>query len=1036
MAQIEHKAVFGLELQSNSFQVREGSLEVAENIVVSQDNIYKKVRGQKTFVDPSPAIVKTLTEYQDKLTGICADRVQVYNQSATTGEYSSTSTLTDDTGVTVAVTATASGGVGYSRTAQSNGNLYFTSDNGILKLESTTGKVFRAGVAKALDLEVFRTVTVGYESYLKPDSQVGYKIVFFRTDANQNKVIGTPSQMAVITNALSVSAGAAYVVAGTTCTVTSVAHGLTGSLWIYIKNASVAGIPDGAYYVTVATVDTFTFTVVSGASSPGTLFWGTYKQAKLRFTTPSDLKTTEYAYQIYRTDATAQITIDPDESTLQLVDEANLSSSDLPTDVSGVGFVTYYDTTLDILRQDYLYTNPNTGEGRGVADANEVPPTAKDIELFKNHIFYANCQTFYRLSLNLLASDSTTFPNAAQFTIKNTGGATTRTFTGYTAVGNLSVQASSVAVGLNLVTVNYTSHGFSTGDTIAVIEAVNSSEVQDAVAARGLYVITVTGVNQFTFPVVGTPAAIASLSFFGLLASGGARMFYVGQSNVGGSTGVTTVSTAIDATSRAIVKAINMDASKVCNGFYVSSVNDVPGKMILESTGTTTSFYVNAVTSAIVDTFLPRIPTTGTTVSGTRDDESGVIYVAKYLQPEASPIYGKIFVGSKSADILRIKALRDSLIILKKDGAYRINGSSIDTFVATILDNTVSCAASDSVVVLNNQVFALTEQGIAAVSETSASIVSRQIEPLFTAILGKVDSTTGVDLVETQSHAVAYESERLYMLCTMTPQAEEFDTVYLYNTVTNAWSTSTKTFGTGYVKPMDNHLYLVDGDNVISRERKNNNKLDFTGDQFATTVLTTPSTTTATLSIVGGSAAVGDVFVFNNVINRIISIATSGGTTTYTFASPFSFVATDVGVLYKAITSVIRTSPITGGQVSVWKQFSEFQATYRNSSSISRLVVNFISDSQSGTVDTEWSSSATSAGWGNEPWGNFPWGLEEGIDTVYSSTQAQPIRLYIPLEIQRGTFLQCVLTHAVAAESIMLQSIALTARAYGQRTTR
>ena len=1026
MAQIEHKAVFGLELQSNSFQVREGSLEIADNIVVSQDNIYKKRRGQKDFVDPSPATVKALKEYGGKLVGICEDSVKIFNQDID-GEYTTTDTLTNDTGLTFNITD-------YARTVESNGNLYFTSDNGILKIESTTGKVFRAGIPKALDLEVFRSVVTSYEAYFKPDSQVGYKVVFFRKDANENKVVGAPSQTAVVTNALTFT-GSTYTVVATTATVTSVAHSLTGSRWIYIKAATGSSIPDGPYYVTVTGVDTFTFTVTSGASTGGkTLSWGQYKQCKLRFTTPTNLKTTEYGYQIYRTDATATASIEPDESTLQLVDEANLIASDLPTDVSGVGFVTYYDTTLDILRQGYLYTNPNTGEGRGAAEANEIPPTSTDIESFKDHLFYSNCQTFYRLPFNLLASDSVTMPDASEFTIKDTGAAVTRTLKAYTAVGNNTVQSTSVIVAANLVTVNYTSHGFVTGDFIAIVEAVSSSEVQNSVAVRGEEAITRINDNQFTFVVAGTPAAIASLSFFGTRTAAGKLMFYAGQSNVSGSTGVSTVSTAIDATARSIVKAINLDSSKVCNGFYVSGSDDVPGKMILESTGTTTGFYVNAVSSAIVDTFLPQIPTTGTTVAGTRDDEQGVVYVSKNLQPESSPIYGKINVGTKSNAILREKALRDSLIVLKEEGAYRINGSSIDTFIATILDNTVSCVASDSVATLNNQVYCLSQQGVVAISETAASIVSRQIEPLLTAVLGKTSG--GLDLVETQTHSTGYESERVYLLSTMSPQSNEVDVIYVYNQLTQAWTTWNNIFNVAYIKPSDDRLYMVDTTNIITRERKNNNRLDYTEGEASVTVDTTPTMTTATLTVVGGTPEVGDVLVVDDVINKIINIEGSGGSAIYTFANEFGFVPTDTGTIYGSIASEIKTSPIHGGKVSTLKQFSEFQATYRNNAALSGLTISFITDSQAGSVDTVWTGVVGSGGWGNLPWGNFPWGLEAGVETTYGSGSAQPIRLYIPLEVQRATWIQCVMTHTNAAEPMMLQAIALTAREYGQRTTK
>lgn len=1126
MAQLEYKSVFGLELQSNSFQVREGSLETAENIVITQDNIYKKRRGQKDFVDPSPTIVRRLVQYGGKLIGLCNSSVEVYNQGVD-GEYSSTTTLTNDVGLTFTIS-------GYPRAIESNGNLYFTTDGGILKLESTTGVVLRAGIAKALDIEIFRQVTMPYEAYFKPDSQVGYKVVFYRKDANQNKIVGSPSQLAIATNPISATSKA-YVVAATTATVTSAAHGMSGSLWIYIKNAS--SIPDGTYYINIVDANTFTLTVPSGTAN-GTLSWGRYVQNKLRFTTPTNLRTTEYVYQIYRTDSTATADIEPDESTLQLVDEANLVASDLPTSSGGVGFVTYYDTTLDILRQGYLYTNPNTGEGRGAAEANEVPPTATDIELFKNHVFYSNCQTFYRLPFNLLASDSVTMPDGAQFTIKNTSGATTRIFQAYASairrnflstdvntgteqitinahgfitgdpiifstagvlptglvistvyfvinvstnvievastyanaiavtpinltaagsgtstvfsspkVGNKSVQASNVVSALNLVTVTYNGHGFSTGDFIAVVEAVGATEIQDSVAVRGEYVITVVNQTQFTFVVSGTPAAIASLTFYGTKTAAGVRMFYAGQSDVAGSTGVPTVSIAINDTSRAIVKAINTDASKVNNAFYVSGSDDVPGKMILESTGTTTSFYVNAITSAIIDTFLPSIPTTGVLIAGVRDDEQGVIYVAKLLQPEAAPIYGKISVGTKSSAILRDKALRDSMIVLKKEGAYRINGSSIDTFVATILDSTVSIIASDSVAVLNNQVYCLSQQGVVAVSETAANIVSRPIEPLLTAIFGKIamggeatafggTAIAGQDLVEANTHAVGYESERLYILSTLSPQSSVTDVVYVYNQITQAWSTRNDLFDHGSIKPADDRLYLIDTENLISRERKNNNLLDFSEGEMSVTVLTTPTTLTATLAVVGGTPEVGDVLVVNNVINQIINIVGSGASAIYTFAAPYSFIVGSTGTIYVSITSTIKTSPIHGGKTTTLKQFSEFQAVYRNVSSLSRLTISFISDSQAGSSETPWVDASSTGGWGNLPWGNFPWGLERGINTDYESGAAQPIRLYLPLEVQRSTWIQCVMVHTAAAEPIMLQSFALTAREYGQRTTK
>jgi hypothetical protein len=1130
-SQIEQKAVYGLQLQSNSFKVQEGSLEVAENIVVVQDNIYKSRRGFKEFVDPSPVVQKAQTEYQDKIVGVATDRVQIFNQVATgddIGDYDSTTTMTNDTGVIV---ATGSDGQ-KPRFAESNGNLYITSNNGVIKLESVTGNVLKAGVDRALDLNIFRSFkpSGGPETYFPTNSQIGYRVVFLRKDANQNTIIGAPSEFAVLTNG---GTSGAYTVtadtptAGThtiTLTVGTNSGGFAVNEFISISSAS-GNIPDGTYQITTAAGGVSTtvqfLVTITPAPSNGTLTWGTFKYAKLQFTLPDQIQSTSYIYQIFRAEASALSTISPDESTLQLIDEVNVSSDDLT-----VGFVTYYDITPDLLKGQYLYTNPNTGEPRGEAEANEKPPQCTDMALFKNHVFYANCQQPYNLPISLLASTSTTMPDNAQFTIAqsssektfapanvNTGteeitvashGLTTgdtirfvttgtlpagltetgifyaisvssgvfkvassyanaialtainltttgtgsftvtkvRAFIGHAGasspadrVGNRAVQADTVGTAGTTVTITKTAgHGFSTGDQIAVVEAVDSSENQLANFPRGLYTITKISASQFSFTVSPGPTNPASITFQGVKDASQNRIFYISQSSVA----LATVSSAIDATARAIVKAINQDPSQYCTAFYVSGANDIPGKMILRSISPSFTFTVSAVTAAIAESFIPIIAQTDSTATGTRNDESGVMYVSEPNEPEAVPLANQIIVGSRSDPILRIKALRDSLIVLKKEGVFRINGFDINSFQPTILDSTVSCRASDSVAVLNNQVFCLSTQGVVAISENAAAIMSRAIEPVITAILGKRSTVDGSDLVESMTHAGGYESERLYLLSTMSPQAITNDVTYVYNQLTNAWTTWDRTFSDFFVNPTEDKAYFIDNDGIVQQERKKNNRLDYTEEEFPTTILSTPSVNTVTMSIVGGSAVVGDIFVKNGteIINRITDISTSGGITTYTFANNHALAASDVGLLYKAIESNIRTSPLHGGEVSRLKQFSEFQATFRNQASMSRMTVSFITDAIFGSQDTDWQSNSVNLGWGFEPWGNFPWGLEDGINVQFETTPVQILRTYIPLEAQRATYIQVNMRHAVAAENLMMQAIAYTARPYGQRTTR
>ena len=998
MPQIELKKVYGLEIQSNSYTQREGSLERAKNITLSQDDIYKKRRGFKTFYDPTTTTIRNLGEFRGKIVGFNSTGVQTYTQDAA-GDFSSVLTLG---GVSVAIAANTK-----ARYVLSNNNLYFKDDNGIKKLESTTANVLNAGIDGATDMQVYLQTKSASESFFRPNSQVAYRALFGRVDANNNKIIGAPSQVAVSTNSPTI--GSVYASAATTVTVTSTAHGLSVSDVIYVYGGSSTGISDANYSVTnIVDANNFKF-VAATSGGGGTLNWGTFKTTNLDIAVPSGVNSTEFFCQIYRTTYSATSSITPDESTLQLVDEFNLTAGNV-----SAGFIVYADSTPDVLRGAYLYTNPNTGEAGGIAASNDKPPLAQDIALFKNYVFYANCSTPYILALNLSTSNTTTFPTGAEFKVV---GAVTRNYIGSTGAGNRTLRATSIAVATPVVTITYNGHGFANGDFVAIAEALDASGAQMSTLAQGNYVVSGVTANTFALTGTGSIVGLTTVSFRGVYTAAGKRMFYIDNTS--------STSVSIDTTARAIVRALNADTSGEVYAFYTSSVNDVPGKMQFKSRSLTQTFTVSAVSASIVDTFTPSIPTSGSTITGTRIDGQGYLYFSKYQQPESVPSSQNVPVGSRSSAILRIAALRDSLIIVKEDGVFRLNGTSPSDFSVTILDATTNCKGADTVATLNNQVYFISDQGCVAVSETAARIVSRPIEPLLIATIGKTYFTT-------QSHAVAYQSERAYICTSITPQATTSDTVYCYNSISEGWSTWDSTFLDAIVKTTDDKLYYVSSTNLIKQERKNQNRLDFCDANFAALVLTTPSATTATFSITTGVPAVGDVIVFNSVLNRITAIAG----TLLTFARAYSFSVGNVGTLYQGITTDLITSPMVAGDSSIWKQFSEFQIGYRNSSSMTKAIISFLNDVYDGSAETTWLSLTQNGGWGDLPWGSFQWGLEDGTNIVYESGSAQRIRLYVPLDVSRGTFIQARIQHTSAAEAIMIQSMAYTARAYGQRVTR
>lgn len=211
----------------------------------------------------------------------------------------------------------------------------------------------------------------------------------------------------------------------------------------------------------------------------------------LKFPIPSvviaNSSNTTFFYQVYRTElAEASGSTDTLATTTvggeyKLAYEGNPTSTELSN-----GYCFYEDIIPSSFLGAYLYTNENSGEG--ALNANEAPPLAKDITLFKDTVWYANTQTLYRKTLNLLSISNF---RASGEIITISAHATTPTIT----TGYYSDATHTVA----------TAHGLSTGDYV-VFTGTNSNASID-----GRYQVTVTSTTQFTITGVDTTAGVGSL---------------------------------------------------------------------------------------------------------------------------------------------------------------------------------------------------------------------------------------------------------------------------------------------------------------------------------------------------------------------------------------------------------------------------------------------------------------------------------------------------------------------------------------------
>jgi hypothetical protein len=120
---------------------------------------------------------------------------------------------------------------------QFSGNFYFTTNNGVFKLDSVTGTPILSGVPGALDLS---GAISGAGNAILNNSQVMYQVLFDYTDANKNLILGAPSEFLFISNS-----------SGSTQQVTlniTIPNGLTTNYFVQVyrtANTNSLSVPPG-----------------------------------------------------------------------------------------------------------------------------------------------------------------------------------------------------------------------------------------------------------------------------------------------------------------------------------------------------------------------------------------------------------------------------------------------------------------------------------------------------------------------------------------------------------------------------------------------------------------------------------------------------------------------------------------------------------------------------------------------------------------------------------------------------------------------
>lgn len=440
-------------------------------------------------------------------------------------------------------------------------------------------------------------------------------------------------------------------------------------------------------------------------------------------------------------------------------------------------------------------------------------------------------------------------------------------------------------------------------------------------------------------------------------------------------TGTTAVD--IDQTARSLVRMINSySANTLVYAYYLSTPDLLPGQILIEARNVGTSSFTIAVgDSSTSQDFFPQPLVTPNATSDTTSSNQikrNGLYVSKADQLEAVPLVNLYLVGAANAEILRIVPLRDSLVIIKDDGIFRVTGETILSFSVTPVDLTVSCKAINSVVALANNVLMLANQGFVSISDTGVEVISRDIEPNLLPLLTYPN-------LSVYTSAISYESERLYLASTVSSSTDEEPTqMFCYNIFTKAWTQWDINFTSGVIEPSVDRLYFcLPGTSTIYEERKTFTDSDY-ADPSIDCVITVIDEATATITVSGATPLVGWILEQGTTGIKITAVEDLSGSFLLSLdQTPPDDWAAGAATLYPGIEVDLEWDTFYAGQSGFLKQLQLLKILMDNTlnnNTTTSVDITFRTDLS--TTRTSEQIDSSSSAWGTSPWGEFPWGGE------------------------------------------------------------
>lgn len=297
-----------------------------------------------------------------------------------------------------------------------------------------------------------------------------------------------------------------------------------------------------------------------------------------------------------------------------------------------------------------------------------------------------------------------------------------------------------------------------------------------------------TGGSATTFTIAGTTytaAATENLS---------ANQFALYNATTNGSAS-TSVSQMVFMTARSLCRAINYNNNKAL-AVFASPPNSPYAQILIKAYGTQgVGMGDQPGTITITGANVPAgtiTPATGSgtspSIATTHDNTLNRLYYSRPNQPEAVPDVNFIPVGSPNSPITGLAAVRDSLFVFKPEGLYRVTGTTSADIRRELFDATVKMVASrfKTIAIAGNQIFALCNQGVTAITESGCSIISRAIEDALYQAVNEYWTPSGV--ANWPAVGCASDTERKYILVCYSITLAHIPTgVFVYNFANNTW---------------------------------------------------------------------------------------------------------------------------------------------------------------------------------------------------------------------------------------------------------